>query len=94
MVGECGLALKKAGVNVTHVTMLDTPHPYREHVTKYTKLPNAGHAERYMTSLFGRFAPRLDGTSCEPEWWLLYGALLGISETVVYSFEMIRGVRS
>jgi pimeloyl-ACP methyl ester carboxylesterase len=53
VVGECGLLLK---TNVTQVTMLDTPIPFRSHIAEY---PNPGKVEEYITSAFGNITPEL-----------------------------------
>jgi len=61
--GECATLLKKRGiVNVSQVTMLDTPIPERKHVADYRE---PGRVDRYISSCAGRFAPDLDGVGCK-----------------------------
>jgi pimeloyl-ACP methyl ester carboxylesterase len=74
VVGECALQLRQAGINASQVTMLDTPHPFRKHVEDCQA--GSGRIDRYITSLYGEFAPEVDGTSCELQWWARYAALV------------------
>ena len=77
--GECAKALKEAdpaSPGLVHATMLDTPHPVREH---FTVVPNPGKVERYVSSLAGEFAPLVDGIGCDPQKRSLYAACFDLT---------------
>lgn len=62
VVGEAGQVLSSRGVNVTQVTMLDTPLPVRSH---FAGTPQPATVERYVSSWFGAIAPTVDVTFVE-----------------------------
>jgi len=59
--GEC--ALNGSASLFDQVTMLDTPFPLRNHFTRY---PDPGHVERYVSSFWGHLAPQLIGVGTDP----------------------------
>ncbi len=63
--GECATLLKEFARDTSgpkiQVTMLDTPHPVRRHISDFR---GPGRVERYISSCLGSFAPWVDGSGC------------------------------
>lgn len=59
IMGQCALELKRQGVIVDRVTMLDTPAVFPEYLRnsqgQQTSLPNPGKVERMVTSAVGKY---------------------------------------
>lgn len=76
IVAECAAILSQgstASWTVNQVTLLDTPHPARRHFDDYV-VRGRGRLERYVSSAWGSFAPKLDGPL--PGWFARYGSLV------------------